>query len=252
MHMPAALVEVQIGDVVVGRHDVQINDPLRVGRGGPALRLQEEPDRALLEEKGRDSIGSDLVVVERLADAPGGPAQVASPRFDLIDQRRYAGNPLIANLLPVGNRVLWELYSRHHSFLLGALGPPHMVARTAPSGSPPPGPPGRIRPATLPRPARRSGPARPGTSATSLAGARPTPPLPCTGPAPSPSSRAATRPSRKRRPPGRGARRARSAACSWRYSRGPGTPARPAPRSRTRPSQLSRLSSRSAGPRSGP
>src|SRR3954465_15814055 len=98
--VPAALVEVEAGDVVVGGHEVEIDNALRPWSGA-ADRLQEDAIRAFLHEQSWRDVTADLPVAHPLFDDAGGPAEFLRPGLDGAHEGREAGEPGVQETHPV-------------------------------------------------------------------------------------------------------------------------------------------------------
>ena len=85
MQMPRIIVEEEPRDVVISRHDIEIDDARHAGRR-PADRTQDRPDRLLLDDEGRGLVVPDLAVVHLRLDPARGPIELLGSAADGLHQ----------------------------------------------------------------------------------------------------------------------------------------------------------------------
>lgn len=92
VHDPVIALEVQAGDVVVGRRQVQVDRTL--GPGDEACdRVQDDLVGVLPHEQHRHPVHPAPTFVNRLRDPPGPPAGRPGPALDLTDEGVQAIQP---------------------------------------------------------------------------------------------------------------------------------------------------------------
>jgi hypothetical protein len=116
VQLPPIVREIEPRDIVVGRHQIEIDDTLHAGCG-VSDRFQQHPDRLFLEKEGRSLVGPDLGVLHLLLDSTRGPIEVLSPTADGLHEIGQAPEPFLAQLFLALGLVRRGLSGRHQIVL---------------------------------------------------------------------------------------------------------------------------------------